>query len=63
MIKKNFNQYLQWSDILTILLTYLSENPSDKNFIKTLIRTTELSDSINNLDLLIDKKYLELYLR
>ena len=41
---------------MTILSIYLSEIPSDKNFIKILIRITELLDLNSNSDLLIDEE-------
>ena len=40
----------------TISLVYLSEALSDKDFMETSIRTTELSDPISNLDSSIDKR-------
>ena len=40
----------------TISPTYSSEDSSNEDFIETPIHTIKLSNSTNNLDLLIDKK-------
>ena len=56
MTKKNFNQYLQRPNMPIILSIYLSEIPSDKNFIETLTYITELIDPSSNLNLSIDEK-------
>ena len=54
--EENFNQYLQRPDTPTIPSAYLSEIPSDKNFMKTPIQITEPLDTISNLDSSINEK-------
>ena len=56
MTEKNFNQYLQRSDTSTILPTYSSENPSDKDLIEIPTHIMEPQESSSDLDLSVNKE-------